>query len=308
MSPYFLPLGLLLAFLVSWLLPQPGSLLQQLGLIQWMVVVIFLVNGYQTSLSQLRSGLGLGRIWLPALLINLLLAPWLGWMVARWLQLPQSAALGLVVMSTVPATLSSGIVMTRLAGGDGVKALSLTILLNLVGVFSVPFLLPLLLDGMGGSGLSPWQLLGKLLLIVLLPFLLGTVARGLLEFPHDGLLLRYLPSSCVIGTVWMSVSASSETLHQVTPGLLLLLGLSALLVHGGLLLVCRLARQLVAMERPDWLALLFPASQKTLPVAVGVLVALEQPAGVALVASILFHFIQLIADSLLASRLYRKPG
>ncbi len=306
MSPYFLPVGLLLAFLVSWLVPGPGQLLQQLGLIQWMVATIFLVNGYQTSLGQLRGGGGIWPVLLPAVVINLLLAPWLGMLVAVLLQLPEGAVLGLVVMSTVPATLSSGIVMTRLAGGDGVKALLLTILLNLIGVFSVPFLLALALGGAGDISLSPWPLLEKLLLIVLLPFVLGMLGRNLLDLAQDHLLLRYLPTSCVIGTVWMSVSASSETLHQVTLPLILLLLLAALLVHGGLLLLCRLARVALPMPRGEWLALLFTASQKTLPVAVGVLVALERPAGLALVACILFHFVQLIGDSMLAGRFARS--
>jgi len=306
MHPLFLPGGLLLAFAVSWLLPAPGLALQQAGLIPWMVVIIFLVNGYQTLIGGIPFSGALLRTALGAILISLLISPFLGQAIALLLALPAGAALGLVVTATVPSTLSSGIVMTQLAGGDGVKALFLTILLNLLGVFTIPFLLPLVLDNVGSIELSPWPLLEKLVLIVLIPFLLGMLGRRIIQRSPRHFLIRYLPSACVIATVWMSVSASSQTLQTISPALLVLILVAALLLHGALLLLCLASRRLVNTERGEWIALLFTASQKTLPVAVGVLAALNQPVGVALVVCILFHFLQLFVDSMLASRLARS--
>lgn len=305
MHPLFLPGGLLLAFAVSWLFPAPGLILQQAGLIPWMVVVIFLVNGYQTLIGGIPFSSALLRTALGAILISLLVSPFLGQAIALLLALPAGAALGLVVTATVPSTLSSGIVMTQLAGGDGVKALFLTILLNLLGVFTIPFLLPLVLDNVGSIELSPWPLLEKLVLIVLIPFLLGMLGRRIIQRSPRHWLIRYLPSACVIATVWMSVSASSQTLQTISPGLLLLILAASLLLHGALLTLCLASRRLVNTDRGEWIALLFTASQKTLPVAVGVLAALNQPIGVALVVCILFHFLQLFVDSMLASRFSR---
>lgn len=305
MSGYFLPVGLLLAFLVAWLVPQPGEALQQLGMIPWMVVTIFLVNGYQTVLSQMPRSVKLWSTALIAILINLLISPFLGAALAWLLALPAAAAIGLIVTATVPSTLSSGIVMTQLAEGDGFKALFLTILLNLLGVFTIPFLLPVVLGNIGSLELSPWPLLKQLLIIVLIPFVLGMLGRRIIQLPPHHWLIRYLPSSCVILTVWMSVSASSETLRQISLPLILSLIVAALLLHGALLLLCLGSRQLNRPGRGEWIALLFTASQKTLPVAVGVLAALDQPIGVALVACILFHFLQLLVDSMLAARLAR---
>lgn len=305
MNPYFLPTGLLLAFALSWLLPAPGLALQQAGLIPWMVVIIFLVNGYQTLIGGIPFSGALLRSALSAILISLLISPFLGQAIALLLALPAGAAVGLVVTATVPSTLSSGIVMTQLAGGDGVKALFLTILLNLLGVFTIPFLLPLVLNNVGSIELSPWPLLEKLILIVLVPFLLGMMGRRVIQRSPRHWLIRYLPSSCVIATVWMSVSASSQTLQEISPTLLVVIVAASLLLHGTLLLLCLASRKLLASERGEWIALLFTASQKTLPVAVGVLAALNQPVGVALVVCILFHFLQLFVDSMLASRLAR---
>ncbi|PLX62375.1 bile acid:sodium symporter [Sedimenticola selenatireducens] len=308
MSGYFLPVGLLLAFLTAWLAPEPGRLLQQAGLVPWMVVTIFLINGYQTVLSQMPLS---GKLWTTALiavLINLLISPFLGLAAASLLALPSAAAIGLIVTATVPSTLSSGIVMTQLAEGDGIKALFLTILLNLLGVFTIPFLLPVVLENAGSLDLSPWPLLKQLLIIVLLPFVLGMLGRRILQLSPRHWLIRYLPSSCVVVTVWMSVSASSETLKEISLPLIGGMIVAALLLHGALLLLCLGSRHLYQPQRGEWIALLFTASQKTLPVAVGVLAALNQPIGVALVACILFHFMQLLVDSMLAARLARTTA
>lgn len=305
MSGYFLPVGLLLAFFMAWIAPQPGMVLQQLGLIPWMVVTIFLINGYQTVLGQVPLS---GKLWgtaLIAILISLFISPFLGLVTASLLALPSAAAIGLIVTATVPSTLSSGIVMTQLAQGDGFKALFLTILLNLLGVFTIPFLLPVVLENVGNLEISPWPLLKQLLTIVLIPFVLGMLGRRAIQLPPRHWLIRYLPSSCVILTVWMSVSASSDTLKEISLPLIGSMIFAAMLLHGALLLLCLGARHIYQPERGEWLALLFTASQKTLPVAVGVLAALNQPIGVALVACILFHFLQLLVDSMLAAKLAR---
>lgn len=308
MSGYFLPIGLVLAFLIAWVLPEPGSALQQMGIIPWLVVTIFLINGYQTVLSQMPLS---GRLWITAIvaiLINLLISPFLGLATASLLALPSAAAIGLIITATVPSTLSSGIVLTQLAGGDGVKALFLTILLNLVGIFTIPFILPVVLDNVGTLDLSPWPLLKQLLLIVLLPFVIGMLGRRMLQFSPRHWLIRYLPSSCVIITVWISISASSDTLREISLTLIVSITIASLLLHGALIALCIASRRLYQPERQEWLALLFTASQKTLPVAIGILAALNQPIGVALVACILFHFMQLLVDSILAARLVKHTA
>lgn len=303
MNNYFLPLGLAAAFLLAWLAPEPGRVLAQSGLIPWMVVVIFLVNGYQTRIHQIPREKSLLLTAMLGLVINLLLSPFIALLLVRLLALPDGAALGLVVMASVPATLSSGIVMTQLAGGDGVKAMVLTILLNLCGVFILPLTLQLTLGSAGIVQLSSWSLLLQLIRIVLLPFVIGMLLRHSDRLKIKSWLLRYLPSSCVISTVWMSMSSSTDTLREVSVGLLLLILFCAGIIHGLLQLLCWGAGKLYRIDRAESLALLFTAAQKTLPVAIGVLTAMDHPAGVAIVASVLFHFLQLFWDALLASRL-----
>jgi solute carrier family 10 (sodium/bile acid cotransporter), member 7 len=308
MSSYFLPLGLVSAFAVAWLAPEPGRMLDQWGLIPWMVVTIFLINGYQTRLQGIPKGKSLIVTVLLAVILNLLLSPFIGLALVTLLGLPDSAALGLVVMASVPATLSSGIVMTQLAGGDGVKALALTIILNLIGVFVLPLTLQATLGSAGIVELSPWALLLQLIQIVLLPFIIGTLLRRIEKLRLNLLLLKYTPSLCVISTVWMSLSSSTDTLREINAGLLLLILLCAGVVHGVLQVLCWGSRKFYRVDRAESLALLFTASQKTLPVAIGVLTAMDHPAGIAIVACILFHFLQLFWDAILASHMARSES
>jgi len=279
-----------------------------MGFIPWMVSTIFLINGYQTQIKQVSLKGTIGITIAIAIAINLLISPLLGMGTALLLALPAGATVGLIVTATVPATLSSGIVMTQLAGGDGVKALLLTIVLNLLGVFSIPFMLQLVLSHGGGIELSPWPLLETLIKIVLLPFLLGMGSRYFVNISKKNKVLIYLPSSCVIGTLWMSVSASADTLKDLSLPLFGKIIIASILLHGALLLLCWGSRYLNPTVRGEWLALLFTASQKTLPVAVGVLAALNQPIGIALVVCVLFHFLQLFIDAMLASRLLQPES
>lgn len=306
MNSYFLPAGLVVAFIVAWLAPEPGRVLDQWGLIPWMVVIIFLVNGYQTRLRRIPTGKSLFVTALMAIAINLLLSPFIGFVLVTVSGLPDDAALGLVVMASVPATLSSGIVMTQLAGGDGVKALALTILLNLSGVFILPLTLQVTLGSSGIVDLSPWALLMQLIRIVLVPFVIGMFLRRIEMLNLNPVLLKYIPSLCVISTFWMSMSSSTDTLKVVSAGLLLTILLCSGAVHGILQALCWGARRIYQVERAEWLALLFTASQKTLPVAIGVLTAMDHAVGIAIVACILFHFLQLFWDALLASHMTKN--
>ncbi len=306
MNSYFLPVGLLLAFVLAMVEPGPGKTLQEWGLVPWMVVTIFLVNGYQVNLRQLPRGGKLLPAAMVGILISLLISPMVGLAVISVLDLPAGVAMGLVVMATVPPTLSSGIVMTQLAGGNVAKALFLTILLNLVGVFTIPFMLKLTLGAAGLVSLSAWPLLKQLLSLVLIPFIAGILLQGVFRISARHRLLTLIPLSCVIATVWMSASASSATLKGLDIALLLLVLAGSLFVHGSLLSLCWLSRFLYRPARSEWIALLFTASQKTLPIALGVLAIMDQSLGMAMVGCIMFHFVQLFLDSMIASRMGRR--
>jgi len=178
---WFLPVGLVLAMALALVAPLPGSALNETGLVLGLIPLIFLVNGYQTRLDRLSLRKRFVGVLLTGVVIGLLLSPFIGLGTAALLGLPASAALGLVVMASMPPTLSSGVIMTENAGGQTLWAMLLTILLNLIGIFTIPFVLSLTLETGAEVVVSPWPLLLRLLLVVLLPFVLGGLLRRILS-------------------------------------------------------------------------------------------------------------------------------
>jgi len=304
---WFLPAGLVLAFVLTLVAPGPGAALNAAGLVLWLVPLIFLVNGYQTRLNMLSLRGRFPLVLLAGAVIALLLSPVLGVAGAALFGLPASAALGLVVMASMPPTLSSGVVLTENAGGHTLWAMLLTILLNLAGIFTIPFVLDVALAAGTDVAISPWPLLQRLLLVVLLPFALGAALRRLLQRPAPAW-MRYIPSSCIVITVWISMSASRGTLLELDAAALLLIAVAALGLHGALLGLCHATGRGLGLAAGERLALLFVVSQKTLPLAIGVLTALNAPIAGALVVCIVFHFLQLMLDALLAVRLRLPPA
>jgi predicted Na+-dependent transporter len=300
---WFLPLGLCLAIVAALLLPGPGHALNQLGLPALLVALIFLINGMQTRLAGLRPEPRFGTTFVAAALISLLLSPLLGWLIVRGSGVDASLGLGLLVMALVPPTLSSCIVLTRVAGGKAIWALFLTLGLNFLGILTIPLLLSTLVGS--SIEMSPWPLLFKLLQIVLLPFVLGLLLRPLLGALVQAPWLGLVPTVSVIATVWITLSASEAALYQLSLAALAGIAVLAFVLHGLLLLLSMLAARWLKLEATEGSALMLTASQKTLPVAVSVLVGLGSSTGVAVISCILFHLLQLLFDSLLAPRLRR---
>jgi len=306
MKSAFLPVGLIAALVASLLLPAPGATLQQWGLIPWTVVVIFLVNGYQTQLKELPREQNFFKALLAGAIISLLISPFVGLLIGQLFGLSAGLLLGLVVKSAMPSTLSTCIVMTQLAGGYALWALLITVILNLLGVFTVPFMLSLTLADAGQFEIAPWPLLQQLLMLVLLPLIVGFIARQISSVPPDHLILQYLPSSCIILAVWMSLSSSADVISALHWNTLIKVALAALSVHFLLMVISWLAGKALKLPYEELIALVMTASQKTLPVAVSVLAALNQPIAEALLVCVLFHFLMLLADAVIVPRLRQK--
>jgi sodium/bile acid cotransporter 7 len=300
-----LPLGLALAFLLAWLEPAWGQALKEAGLIPWLVMIIFLVNGWQVRLAQVPREASFVRALLATGVISLLLGPWLGLQSAQLLGLPAGALVGLVVIATVPPTLSSCIVLTQLVGGFAVWALILSLALNLVGVLSMPFMLSRVLEKGDHIRIDTLPLLRQLSLMVLLPFLIGLVLQSRLR--PDLPLLQYLPPCCIAIGVWLAMSDSAAVFHDFDLPLLLTIALAAMSVHLVLLGLNWWAGRLLGVPREGRIAMALAGSQKTLPVAISLLAMLEGPVGEALLVCVMFHFLTLFADALIAPSLAR-PG
>lgn len=303
MRQIFLPAGLLLAALAAFVLPGAGLLIAQYIGVKLFILTIFLVSGYQTGTKGISLDKGLVRIIASAAAVSLLLAPLLGLALSRLISLPQSLLIGLLVICSVPPTLSSGIVITEVSKGNTVLALVLTISLNLLGIFTLPFMLDLCLSASGPVTVDRLALLLKMLLLVLLPFAVGRGIRSLLGKQQVSPHWSYLNSSCVILVVYSSLAASRGEFSGISVQEYALILFSVAFIHLLLLAVNSLSARLLGLARPERKALILVASQKTFPVSLAVLTGLGQGTGNAVIVCLMFHFFQLLNDSLLASYL-----
>lgn len=304
-----LPVGLPLAVLVGLLLPELGRTAGSLGagpltFSDIAIIVIFFINGLQTRLAGVKDR-HLVRAALLVLGINLLLAPLVGAAAVWLLSLPLGLATGVALMVSVPTTLSSAAVIAVSVGGDRAWALTLTIVTVLLGSVTAPLAVSGILAA--DVSVSPWPILADVLWLVLAPTVLGYGLRKL-WWSDPPQWLGAVPSVAVLSVVWVTMSTNAETALQMPWYLVFAMVLAAAVGHGVLLAAA--GAVVHGMPVQHAMPVLFVASQKTLPLALTILTIISeqvpQIAGVAAIATItcvVWHFLQLFVDSLLAQRL-----
>lgn len=311
---YLLPVGLVVALVVSLAFPLPGRLLGELtlGPLDWAslsVVVIFVITGYVFEFESLTGrSFALGA--LICIVTNLVVPPLLVWLLFQWLTLPLGLALGTAVVVSVPTTLSTATVLTALADGDHDWAVGLTVVVLTVGAFTAPLAVSALLSTSVSIPAGP--LLLKVILLVTVPLLVGLLLRRLLgrDMPDW---VTLVPSLAVIGVVWVTLSQSQERLVSSGWAEILAVLSVAIVGHAVLLLLAWVGAARFA--RPRAAAVFFVVAQKTLPLSLSVIVAvttvapqLAAVAPLAVVLCVVWHFLQLLVDSALVGTVRTRLG
>jgi len=302
----FLPVGLIVAMITALLLPAGGLFISDNSGSKIIVFIIFLVSGYQTSSKGLTLDKRLYFLLFICSFISLMLAPLLGVFISKVLNLSLPLTLGLIIISTAPPTISSGVVITEVSRGNTVLALFLTIAINIIGIFTVPFVLDISLNAAGSIDIDQTALLLKMLYFVLLPFVIGKTIRNVSGKKMVSPLWSYSNSSCVILMVYSSAASSHVSFSNLAGTDYSLIFTAVALVHILLLAINYLTGKGLKLNSADSKAILFVTSQKTLPIALAVLANINFETGSAIVVCLAFHFFQLFVDSALASFLQKK--
>jgi sodium/bile acid cotransporter 7 len=153
---HFLVLGLLLAIIVGAAAPVLGAAISRwdlcgglgcVGGVQTIcVVVIFVITGLTLKTDEVKEAL---RAWPEAIygiLSILFLTPLLALVPRELSFLPREFQIGFILFCSMPTTINSGVALVTAGKGNVALALLLTVASNLLGVFTVPFFLSLLLD------------------------------------------------------------------------------------------------------------------------------------------------------------------
>ena len=149
------------------------------------------------ALALIMLGLGLGlsikdftRIlrnpndFIVGFVCQLILLPIIAYIIIIILKLPAEIALGLMIIAAAPGGVTSN-VLTKFANGDVALSISLTAVMSLLSIISVPFIVFTSANLIGvtsiSSDISMTGIALKMALVVSVPVIIGMIIRGVAE-------------------------------------------------------------------------------------------------------------------------------
>ena len=145
------------------------------------------------SLALIMLGLGLGltgrdflrvlnnpKDFIVGFICQLILLPVVAYIIVLIMDLPIEIALGIMIIAAAPGGVTTN-VMTKFANGDVALSISLTAIISLISIFSVPFIIFKSADLLGtpaiSSNLTMTGIALKMALVVTVPVMLGMIIR-----------------------------------------------------------------------------------------------------------------------------------
>ena len=145
------------------------------------------------SLALIMLGLGLGltgrdflrvlnnpKDFIVGFICQLILLPAVAYIIVLIMDLPIEIALGIMIIAAAPGGVTTN-VMTKFANGDVALSISLTAIISLISIFTVPFIIFKSADLLGATGISSnLTMTGialKMALVVTVPVILGMIIR-----------------------------------------------------------------------------------------------------------------------------------
>jgi len=290
-------------------LETAGRILKDLNGPQVMIFLIFVISGLMLDVEQIRSGVRDARATGIALLIIMILAPMAAWLLS-YLPLQPGIIIGLFIVSVMPTTLSSGVVMTQAAGGNMAHALFVTIVSNIMAIFSIPIVLSLLLSALEMEKtllVDKSGILLKLVVLVLLPLLCGLFLKIKVfsGFDPGRYRLQWINQALILSIVFVSVATARQaflTSRITFVSIAVMTGLFHFILLGAAWMLIKIFH----IEKGRFESILFMGAQKTLPLSVIIQVSYFSDFGLALVVCVSHHIVHLIIDGYLSTQLAKS--
>ncbi|AUL47606.1 bile acid:sodium symporter [Bordetella trematum] len=321
MSLRFLPdrFTLMLIFTVALasMLPAHG---QGVEIFSWItnlaVALLFFLHGARLSREAIVAGVTHWRLHLTIFSATFVMFPLLGLALRPLLEplVTTELYLGVLFLCCLPATVQSAIAFTSIARGNVPAAVCSASASSLLGIFVTPLLVGLVLASAASSAPISFDAVGKIMLQLLLPFVLGQVLRPWLgAWVHRRkALLKWVDQGSILLVVYTAFSeAVNEGLWHTTP----IPALLALLLACALLLALALAGsevlgRVLGFSLEDRITLLFCGSKKSLAsgIPMAQVIFAGQAVGAIVLPLMLFHQLQLMVCAVLATRYGRRAG
>ncbi|XP_057989210.1 probable sodium/metabolite cotransporter BASS4, chloroplastic isoform X1 [Hevea brasiliensis] len=320
----FLPLALIGGVVLGLANPTLGCLADKYYLSKVSTFGIFFISGLTLRNGEIDAAVEAWPVGVLGLCSILFFTPYFSRIILQIQLQPQEFVTGLALFCCMPTTLSSGVALTQLAGGNSALALAMTVISNLLGILIIPFSITRFIAAGVGVSVPTKQLLRSLVLTLLIPLLMGKVFResfkGLAGFvDQNRKLFSKMSAICLSLAPWIQVSRSSSLLLQVKPEVFLvaigmgvflhviLFAFNALAIQG--LSTASGGNQSVFSKKENANAFVLVSSQKTLPVMAAVVEQLSGAfgeTGLLVLPCVAAHLNQIIMDSFLVNFWLRK--
>ncbi|ERM98915.1 probable sodium/metabolite cotransporter BASS4, chloroplastic isoform X2 [Amborella trichopoda] len=320
----FLPLALLSGISLGLANPSLGCLAHKYSVTKWSTFGIFLISGLTLRTRDITAAVKAWPEGAFGLCSILFFTPFFSKLILQLELIPQEFIRGLAIFCCMPTTLSSGVALTQLVGGNSALALAVTVSSNLLGTLTVPLFLSRLVAKGVGISVPIKELLMSLVVTLLGPLILGQglrfAFRSVAEYVDNNRRFFSMMNSVILSLVpWIQVSRSRSLLLLVRPAVFLIaIGLAtflhvAFLTWNSVAIQCLKVvsggRASVFEKKENARAVTLVASQKTLPVMVAVVEqlggALGEP-GLLVLPCVAAHINQIIFDSFLVNYWLQK--
>ena len=147
------------------------------------LALIMLGLGLGLSVKDFTRILRYPKNFLVGFILQLIILPIVALGVALILNLPAPIAVGLMIIAAAPGGVTSN-VLTKFANGDVALSISLTAVVSLISIISVPFIIITSADILGvviSTTISMTGIALKMALVVSVPVIIGMVIRGFAE-------------------------------------------------------------------------------------------------------------------------------
>lgn len=259
-------------------------------LVPWLVAFVMFLVGLGRPPRAFLAAVRKPQAIALTLVLSFGLMPVLAYLLAAWVYSEQPILIvGMMILSAVPTTVASSVIWTRMSGGDDTLSVILVIASTVMGVLLLPFILEFSVGRQ--LAISSTALLLQLLQVVLLPLLVAQGVRAVAG-PMDSLERHFFSVGHAV-ILLLVLTAVGESAAILT--LPLMMGMTATTAALNLLASgCSYAgASLLRFPRPERIAIMFAASQKTL--TVGLLVGLMFFEGLAGLPVVVYHVVQQVS-------------
>lgn len=223
--------------------------------------------------------------------------------------------LGLLVIASVPCTLSSAVLWTRMAEGNATTALLTVLLTTAVSWLVTPAWLAV--GAHADVALEVSSMMYSLASVLVVPVGLGQLSRALGPLARTAdqhqAVISTVARLFIFSIILKATVDVSDRLSQasvpLSPGWIVAATALCVGAHVIALVSGFWSSRLLHFDRADQIAVAFSGSQKTLPVSLYLFDAYFKEAHpLSLVPIVVYHVSQLIVDTLIADLLTRSPG